>query len=160
MIRDHLLRVGEDYPYNIWREFCEIFRRAFARGELGNIRRFPSAISIANILRCCERLGLVEETRREPSPLRGGERMFKWRKYYRVVKPNAWEWENPITAYYDPERFRSTRYTKRPLAVLGAEEREEVLERLRDKMKERLREGYEKLLRTGWRPRGKRREVG
>jgi len=123
----------------------EEFRNLMLAGILKKRYKWPTPISVATILRCCEKLGLVKETRREPSPLRG--EMFRWRKYYKIINPMAREWEDPITAYYRPAKFSQTRYTKQPLVVSKKEFSEIKKEHI-----DKLHEGYLRKVLSGWKP--------
>jgi len=67
--------------------------------------KLPTHQSVASILRVCHKLGLVEKVR-EDTPMKKG---YYKRVYYKLSKPDAIEWENPIFAYYYPEKFKITR---------------------------------------------------
>ena len=128
----------------------EIIEEEFRTTGVVKRYRFPTYSSVANTLRFCEKLGLVSMTRTEPSPLRG-RKAYRWRKYYVITKPDAWEWENPLLAYYHPRKFKRTRKFPAPIFKLAVAEYEE----LRRKYMEMVRAGYFEKLRTGWRPPGR-----
>jgi len=146
LIRKYLLEVGEAHPWEIWEMICKEIERIGL--EKGKRYKLPTPQSVASILRVCEKLGLVKIVRLEMPKKRG----YYERKIYRVVKPDAWEWEDPITAYYRPRKFWETRQTKEPLVKLGADKIIGVLKR---KQMEKLRKGYEKLIKSGWKPKGR-----
>jgi len=84
-IRDYLLKHGEGYVQEIWRELKK------ARGGLhvGSYENFKT-----NYIYVLKKLGLIEEVRREPVP---GQPKWYMRRYYRIVpgKESAEEWVNP-----------------------------------------------------------------
>jgi len=146
LIREYLLEVGEAHPWEVWKAICKKVEQIAQ--QKGKKYRLPTPQSVASILRVCEKLGLVKLVRVEAS----SKKAYYKRKIYKIVKSVAWEWEDPITAYYYPDRFWKTRHTTEPLTKLKASK---ILESLKAKHMQKLREGYERLLKTGWKPRGK-----
>ena len=85
-IRDHLKRVGEDYPYNVWKEL---------RAYLASIgRKSPTLLSFQHYWHICHETELIRFSREEP-----GERLWP-RRFYRLVPENmnSKDWRNPQAA--------------------------------------------------------------
>lgn len=95
-IREFLLAVGEGYPY--W--FYKCFKK---------IKPSTSYQSISRYFWILKKIGLIEETREEPSKGRYP------RKYYRIV-PGTEDhpaWLHPQQVLYPETRLGSNRYYKR-----------------------------------------------
>ena len=96
-IRDHLSKVGEDYPWNMWTQLKE--QRALVGQKCGGILNFLVYIW------WLKQLGLIELSgRTEPSMYPGRDR-----NYYRLVARNVnkiKEWTNPRAALY-PDSYRA-----------------------------------------------------
>lgn len=95
-IRDHLLRVGEDYVGGMYREFKrEKQERGVKCGSYQNFRQY---------IWWLRKLGLIEFVRSEPSenPL-----LVEGRRYYRVVEGREDDpaWLNPRKMLYS-ESYR------------------------------------------------------
>ena len=99
-IRDHLLEVGEDYPFHMWKLLRE--RKGGRGGTYQNFR---------NYIHWLVKLNLIRFTREEPSL----NPMFKPRRYYACVPENIdrWElWRNPSRALY-PKTWEKHHHKKR-----------------------------------------------
>ena len=85
-ILDYLRAVGEDYPYNVWKEL-----RAQLRAEG---QRAPILSSFYSYWHVCEQMDLIRFTREEP-----GERLGP-RKFFELVPENtdSKDWRNPRAA--------------------------------------------------------------
>lgn len=85
-IRDHLRAVGEDYPYNVWKEL-----RAQLKAEG---QRCPILSSFYSYWHVCEQMDLIRFTREGP-----GERL-RPRKFYEINPDNinSKDWRNPRAA--------------------------------------------------------------
>ena len=89
-IRDYLLEHGEGYAQEMWRELKK------AR-EGRNVCTYDSFKR--NYVYILKKLGLIEETRREPVP---GQPNWHERRYYRIVPGRedlTDEWTNPQKAW-------------------------------------------------------------
>ena len=118
MIRNILLNRGQASPYEVWQT---IKRRCEEAGY-----RPPTYLSIATAFWILRKLGLIELTKRAPSSKRG----WLKRSLFRIVpgKENAREWENPRLALYDPEKFKRTRTTRKPLVTYETFPLDEMIE--------------------------------
>lgn len=85
-IRDHLKRVGEDYPYNVWKEL---------RAYLASVgQKSPTLLSFQHYWHACHETNLIRFSREEP-----GERLWP-RRFYKLVpeNTNSKDWRNPQAA--------------------------------------------------------------
>ena len=85
-IKEYLQRVGEDYIYNAYREFCKFLQK---EGQQG-----PAYNSFRTYFYVCTKMNLIEFVREEPVP-----NLFS-RRYYRLVQQNIHSkaWQNPRAA--------------------------------------------------------------
>jgi len=136
MIRNILLREGKASPYNVWKEIEEKSEKA------GYVP--PTYISIATLFWILQDLGLIEFVGKIPPKRKG----YLKKALFRVVpgKEDAWEWENPRLAKYNPKKFWETRTTKYPLVtytipptleMIETRNLREILARAREKRFER-----------------------
>lgn len=106
MVRDILLEVGEDYPWSVHEKILFRLRREIPPEKLEKLH-LPTKQSVAAIMNVCRKLGLLERTRTVMSDTKS----YYKRVYYRIRKgkENAIEWQNPLVAYYYPDKFKETR---------------------------------------------------
>lgn len=96
-IKNHLLEVGEDYPYNMWRELRNL------KLEMGVIKKgIGSYQNFRNYIYWLEKLGLIKFVREEE----GDKTFLAKRRYYAVVEDQLDNpaWSNPNRALY-PETW-------------------------------------------------------
>ena len=91
-IRDYLLKHGEGYAQEIWRELKKVRKKAgISTGSYDSFKR--------NYIYILKKLGLIEEVRRESVP---GHPEWHERRYYRIVPGKEAlidEWINPQKAW-------------------------------------------------------------
>jgi len=107
MILEILKNGNEHYSWDTYRTIMDKLKQILGEEKMAKYK-LPTHQSVASILRVCHKLGLVEKTR-EDTPMKKG---YYKRIYYKLSKPDAVEWENPIFAYYYPEKFKTTRKTE------------------------------------------------
>ncbi|MEM2448954.1 MAG: hypothetical protein QXT14_08420 [Candidatus Bathyarchaeia archaeon] len=92
-IKNHLLDVGEDYTYSMWRRY-QIFVE-IARSIYSAWIKSARYLSFARYVCLLKRLGLIEPSRREKGKPRP-------RTYYRVVieRVDSPDWAHPYQALY------------------------------------------------------------
>jgi len=89
-IRDYLLSHGEGYAQEIWR-------------ELKKTRKGQHVCFKRNYVYVLKKLGLIEESRREPVP---GQPNWHERRYYSIVQGKedlGDEWTNPQKVWREPD---------------------------------------------------------
>jgi hypothetical protein len=121
-IRDYLLERGEAHPWEVWKYLKEKFK---------DYEHPPTPQSVAAILNAARKLGLVEVVREEES----SKKAYYMRKIYRVVRPDAIEWTDPILALYKRKKFEATRYTEEWRREWGRRQSERMRERWRSRGK-------------------------
>jgi len=107
-IRNHLLEVGADYPYGMfkrWSTFVDIAHENGARIPKGNYGSFLTYIWLLEIN------GLIRFVREAP----GLKSQFHLRKYYEPVRLRLRDplWRNPYTTYESYETWKRRKF-KRP----------------------------------------------
>lgn len=118
-IRKWFLENGEGHAWRIAEDLIPVFE--------GKGYQPPTHPSIAQIMYSCDKLGLIELIRTEPSK----RNPKKVRKIYRLVeeKKDAAEWRDPVTANWKPEKFKS----ELPIRPTD-EEIQEHMKRMREKL--------------------------
>lgn len=155
-IRDHLLDVVEDYPFNMWR----LFRKS--KGKAGSYQNFR------NYIYWLLKLNLIKFVREEPSRTPH----LQPRRLYTYVAENVEKtelWRNPTRALY-PENWmkhhrrgippplikpavkkvRKKKPPKKKPKVLKRKPREEVKPRKERLVLLKSEEAYKKKLAEGW----------
>lgn len=99
-IRGHLLDVGEDYPYRMWKFYNQFCLYARKRGAFLPTVSYVSFVRYIHLLKD---LGLIEKVREEPSKKKG-----IMRSYYKVVEANlrSHYWINPYSVYESWRRWK------------------------------------------------------
>ena len=126
MVRDILKKKGKASPYEVWKEINRISKK------FGYVP--PTYLSIANLFWILRKLGLIEIVGKAPPRKKG----YLTKTLFRIVpgKEDAWEWENPRLAKYNPDKFWKTRTTRKPLVTYAMPPKEEMIEsrNLREKL--------------------------
>ena len=113
-IRDFMMKKGETYPFEVYRELKRA--RLLVSARLGRTEppKLPSPISFYRYWWAIEKLGLVERTGRvEESPRRGTDTTLPsklWRVYYRI-RPGMESdprWSNPQGAIMKERGWRTS----------------------------------------------------
>ena len=107
-IRDHLMLVGEDYAYSMWKQFSTYL-------ILRGVTPPPSYQSFARYIWILKRLRLIQPTRIEYTP------HGKPRQYYRLTPGAEFreeEWKNPQKILYGEKvALGRRRYRRRVLKL-------------------------------------------
>ena len=116
-VRNYLLNHPESSIYEVWKALKKHFE------SLGY--RPPTYTGMIGLFGVLKRLGLIKCVGKEPSKRK--EYFYKAKFIVVPEKTNAWEWENPLLAYYNPNKFWRTRTTKRPIASYEELPKDEML---------------------------------